>query len=136
MPYPKLKKPRFSPQRDHVLSLITKTSGHLSAQEVFARAKKEHPKLSQATVYRNLQQLEELHEISAMQGPEGVTYFEAFSEPHHHFVCRICKEIQNLEASNVNICTSCITKKSRVIIEHMVTTLFGVCGKCNSICQD
>ncbi len=128
----KLKKPRFSPQRELVLNVLKSNAGHFSAQEIFLRAKKKEAKLSQATVYRNLQQLEELHQISAMQGPEGVTYYEVFSHPHHHFVCRVCKEIQNLETPNVNICTSCITKKSQVKIENMVTTLYGVCAKCNS----
>lgn len=130
MPQSKLKKPRFSPQRDHVLELINASGTHLSAQEIYLRAKKKHPKLSQATVYRNLEQLEELQAISAMQGPLGITYYEAFAEPHHHFVCRVCRKIQNLETPNVNICTSCITKKSSIKIEKIVTTLFGVCEKC------
>lgn len=127
----KLKKPRFSPQRDHVLELINASGTHLSAHEIYLRAKKKHPNLSQATVYRNLEQLEELQAISAMQGPQGITFYEPFTEPHHHFVCRVCRQIQNLDAPNVNICTSCITKKSPVKIESMVTTLFGVCAKCN-----
>lgn len=124
------KKPRFSPQRDLIQKIVTKQKGHLSADEIYQKARKTHPALSRATVYRNLQQLEELQLISAMQGPNNVTYYETFAEPHHHFLCKHCKEIRNLDAPNVSVCTACITSKSPVKIETIVTTLFGICEEC------
>jgi len=123
-------KARFSPQRDTLERIVTSQKGHLSVDDIFTIARKTHVKLSRATVYRNLQKLETLKLISAMQGPDNVTYYEAFSEPHHHFVCTSCLSIRNLETPNVSICTGCITSKTPLKIQKIVTTLFGLCEKC------
>lgn len=130
MPVAKLKKPRFSPQREAILKIVVDSGSHLSVEDILKKARKSHPQISKATVYRDLQQLEEQQKLSSTQGPGNLTHYEAFTAPHHHFVCRHCGSITNLEAPTVNMCVSCITQKTPVKVESVVTTIFGLCENC------
>ncbi len=126
----KSKKIRFSPQRETILKLILKGGGHLSVDEIYSRARAKMSRISLATVYRNLKQLEEQKQISPLQS-FNQSYYEPYSAPHHHFFCTHCKEVQNLAAPTVNVCTGCITNKVPIKIERIYTTLVGLCEKCN-----
>lgn len=123
-------KARYSAQREAILKLIEDAKEHISAQSIYERVKKDMPKISLGTVYRNLAQLEESQDIVAMQGNDQVTYYETHKEPHHHFICKTCGTIENLDAPTVKTCVSCISQKMDLQIEEVITTLYGVCEKC------
>lgn len=129
----KLKKPRFSPQREVVLKIVEDSQSHLPVEEILKLARKKHPQISKATVYRDLQQLEELQKICSVQGPRQRTHYESFKPAHHHFICRNCESITNLEAPTVNICVSCITQKTPIKVETVVTTIVGICAACKTL---
>lgn len=122
--------PRYSPQREAILDCVTKHGGHCTVDEIFRRAITRMPKLSRATVYRNLQQLEEMQQVCSFVGPNQVTYYEIYSEPHHHFVCTKCDRIDNIFEPDVHLCVKCIGGKSQRKIDQVITTLFGVCEDC------
>src|SRR5262249_57985340 len=48
---------RFTPQREHVYSVLLQKLDHPTAEEVFIRAKQEMPDISMATVYNCLDAL-------------------------------------------------------------------------------
>src|SRR5262245_58297607 len=48
---------RFTPQREHVYSVLLQKRDHPTAEEVFIRAKREIPDISMATVYNCLDAL-------------------------------------------------------------------------------
>ncbi len=125
------KKPRYSRQRDAILEILKNDDGHIEAPEIHRRLRKIHPKLSLATVYRNLAQLESLKKISSIKNDSNINFFEIYREPHHHFVCEKCGGIQNLTYPTINICTSCISPHSNFKINKVATTLHGVCESCN-----
>lgn len=126
------KKPRYSPQRAAILNILNRDGGHLEAPEIHKRVRKIHPKVSLATVYRNLSQLETLKLISSIKNDANIMFFEIYREPHHHFVCEKCGQITNLEYPTINICTSCISPHSNFKIRKVATTLHGVCEYCNT----
>lgn len=125
-----MKTPRFSPQRELILQIVLDECGHLTAEDVYHRARKRLPKISLGTVYRNLGTLLELQKIAQMQGLNQVTYYEPFTNPHHHFICKSCGEITDMEAPTVKTCTSCIEGKVGVKVDTVLTTLFGTCAGC------
>ncbi len=124
------KKTRFSAQRACIQQIVSGQSGHLSVEEVFERAKRVSPRISLATVYRNLQQLEALSAISSVQGKDQRLYYEAFATPHHHFICESCSAILNVDNPSLPTCMSCIHRASDWELKSMVTTLYGVCPQC------
>lgn len=123
-------KPRYSEQREGILQIILDDGGHLAVDKIYSRARINMPRISLATVYRNLKQLEELKKLSQTQGADQVNYYETYSEPHHHFICTSCKSIKNMDAPTVKTCTGCISSTAPIKIDHVVTTLFGTCSDC------
>jgi Fur family peroxide stress response transcriptional regulator len=122
--------PRFSPQRETILNIVKDHGGHLSVDDIYKQARATMPRISLGTVYRNLKTLEEMKEVTHTQGMEQATFYSIYSEPHHHFICKQCGEIRDIDAPTVNICTGCITSKVPLKVEDVVTTLYGVCEGC------
>ncbi len=126
------KAPRYSQQREIIESIVCGQKGHLSVEQIFEQAKGKQPRISLGTVYRNLRQLEDLKRISQAQGLDQVSFYEAYAEPHHHFVCEDCGSIEDIDAPTVQTCTGCISKKTPLQIRAVVTTLYGRCGRCQA----
>jgi Fe2+ or Zn2+ uptake regulation protein len=124
-----MNKPRYSEQRETILQIILKADKHLLAEEIHKKAQKKIPNISLGTVYRNLNQLKELKQISDFQGPSNL-YFEAYTEPHHHFICEKCEKIDNLTFPTINICKSCVAPKAPFEVKNVTMTIYGNCENC------
>lgn len=126
-----MNKPRYSEQRETILQIILKSNSHLQAEEIHKKAQKKIPNISLGTVYRNLNQLKELKQVSDFQGPTNL-YFEPYSEPHHHFICEKCEKIENLGFPTINICKACITPKAPFEVTNVAMTIYGNCENCRT----
>ncbi|MBT4384157.1 transcriptional repressor [Candidatus Peregrinibacteria bacterium] len=122
---------RYSPQRETILKIILDDGTHLSVDDIYNQARSKMPKISLGTVYRNLKTLEEHAEITQVQGPQQVAYFEPNRGPHHHFICRGCNSIRDIKDPEIKVCTGCISKKTPLKIEEVITTLYGTCEACS-----
>jgi Fur family ferric uptake transcriptional regulator/Fur family peroxide stress response transcriptional regulator len=92
-----LKKTRHTRQRKVILDILRSDPVHLTAEEIYQRARKALPGISLGTVYRNLNFLcgEELA-WEVRNGDSGSARFEAARTPHAHFLCRGCQEIRDI----------------------------------------
>ena len=135
------KRPRFSLQRQAILDLLsqsqtnpvtkqTNLKSHLTADQIYQSLKKSMPRLSKGTVYRNLLQLEESKQITSILGPQQLRFYEAYAEPHHHFICEKCSQIFDLTEPSPKTCFSCISKTLPHQIDSVITTLTGTCNAC------
>jgi Fe2+ or Zn2+ uptake regulation protein len=75
-----------TPQRVAVARYVLATNSHPTADEVLAKARRECPTLSRATVYNTLTRLAERGLVRPQTIREGVVVFDARTERHHHFV--------------------------------------------------
>ena len=75
-----------TPQRVAVARYVLGTTSHPTADEVLARARRECPTLSRATVYNTLTRLAERGLVRPQAIREGVVVFDAHTERHHHFL--------------------------------------------------
>jgi Fe2+ or Zn2+ uptake regulation protein len=75
-----------TPQRVAVARYVLGTTSHPTADEVLAKARRECPTLSRATVYNTLTLLAERGLVRLQTIREGVVVFDAHMEKHHHFV--------------------------------------------------
>lgn len=78
---------KMTEPRRAILSVLSHAHDHPSVEEVYARAKKEDPSISMATVYRTLGLLDELglvfrHEFS----DADFARYEVNDEHHHHLI--------------------------------------------------
>lgn len=88
---------RPSVQRLAILSFISNSGTHPSAEEIFRTLSPSMPTLSRTTVYNTLHLLEEKNLIRQINNePDMVRYDLALYTPHAHFKCLHCGHIIDL----------------------------------------
>ncbi|MDP2359637.1 MAG: transcriptional repressor [bacterium] len=88
---------RHSRQRQLILDLVrSRALDHPTAQSIHDAVRDHMAGVSLGTVYRNLHQLVEAGEISAVPG-EGPVHYDWRLAPHQHLHCRICGSLVDLD---------------------------------------
>lgn len=87
---------RRTRQREVVFRIVAATSGHPTADWIYAEARKLIPNVSLGTVYRNLQVLEREGRVRAIDSWGKPTRYDADLSDHYHFVCLGCGSISDL----------------------------------------
>lgn len=121
---------RNTRQRDAILEVIQAASGPLTVPEILERAQRTIPGLGVATVYRTLKLLQETGGIETVILPSGESRFEASNlGHHHHFHCRVCDEVFDLDSCPVVVPQGGAIGGGYVVEAHEIT-LYGVCPEC------
>ena len=94
-------KNRNTIQRTLVLEAVNALQCHATADEVYEAIVKEHPTVSKATVYRNLNLLSEMGEIRKMEIPGGPDRFDHRCHDHCHVRCEKCGRVFDVDMDYV-----------------------------------
>ena len=70
---------------------------HATADEIYNAVVKEHPNISKATVYRNLNRLAEMGKIRKIEIPDGPDRFDHIYQRHYHVKCTICGRVYDVD---------------------------------------
>src|SRR6476646_9200001 len=84
-------------QGEVVLEVIGAAPDHLTANDVFAAAKKRLPSISFATVYNSLRYLKEAGHIAEIQFGNGASRFDRMTSRHDHAICTKCGKLVDIE---------------------------------------
>ncbi|MDJ0521167.1 MAG: transcriptional repressor [Planctomycetota bacterium] len=123
---------RKSRQREAVRSALLAAGRPLTPQEVHAEAERAVEGLGIATVYRHLNALEEGGEVVRLDGfGKGGRYEAAHTGHHHHFHCRDCDRVYDVERCPGQGRIESLAPKGFVVEAHEVT-LYGTCAECGS----
>ena len=88
-------------QRSLVLKAVNKLQCHATADEIYDEIVKEHPNVSRATVYRNLNLLSETGHIRKIEIPGGADCFDHLCHDHCHVKCEKCGRIFDVDMEYV-----------------------------------
>jgi len=118
-------------QRKLLLELIRSAQGHLDADELFRRAKKHKPRISLATVYRNLKLFKELGLIAESNLGEAHSHYEIKGTvEHHHLVCLGCGLVVEFDSPLITEAKSAIQRERGFEIVTSQLKMEGYCPKC------
>ena len=92
---------RPTPARCRILELLTRRREHYTPEEMLEALREEGEPMSIATLYQNLSKLTEAGLVARFLGADGVSRFDATTEPHHHLVCEVCGRIVDVEAEGL-----------------------------------
>lgn len=83
-----------------ILEIITSSSDHLTAEEIYLRLKQDYPKVVQATVYNNLNQLYDQGMIRKVSA-EGLP--DRYDKPakHDHLICKNCGRLSDIRLQDL-----------------------------------
>ena len=117
-------------QREVVLQVIRGADSHLTANEVFGRAKELLPSISFATVYNSLRYLKESGHIAEIQFGNGASRFDRMTHRHDHAICTSCEKLVDIEMEHPAELVKMAAKRSKFKPESLEFTLRGLCPDC------
>jgi Fur family ferric uptake transcriptional regulator len=119
---------RDTQQRRAIRSAIDESGRPLSPREVLAAAQRHHPSLGIATVYRTLKSWLEEGSLTQVDLPGEPPRYEApGKQHHHHFHCRACDRVYELEGCPDGL--KSLTPLGFSLESHEVV-LYGRCASC------
>lgn len=122
---------RRTHQRRAILRVLNDAAGPLTPQEIHREASAVQEGLGLATVYRNLGRLEDEGRIVAVHLPEdGTRYEPAGRGHHHHFRCRECEGVFELDADCPVSLPPELTLPGGFLVQDHALTLYGRCPEC------
>lgn len=127
------KQVRLTRQKKAVLDEMKKFQRahlHPTADEVYRSIKKKMPKISLATVYRNLERLAEQGLISEIKFPDAPTHYNGNSKLHHHIRCISCGRVDDVSKRPFIKIKNSVSKISGYKVTGYQLELFGLCPNC------
>lgn len=119
---------RLTPQRRAIASAFAEPgSVHLSAEEVWARARRVVPETARATVYGTLRELAAAGLLAEVRVDGGAVRYDPNVEAgHHHFVCRTCGKVEDVYPTGVEA----VTLDTPVHADEVEMVFRGTCEAC------
>ena len=121
---------RTTRQLEQVFAALQGDHTHPLAHEIYRRVHRTLPRISLATVYRNLHSLVEEGKIRTLLLKQQGARFDPETSQHDHFVCERCGRVVDLflrRARQVDL--SSLAKQGYVVTTHDLT-VYGVCRVC------
>ena len=122
---------KHSRKRDAILEGLRCTTSHPTAEWVYTQLKPTIPDLSLATVYRNLAMFKDEGTIDSVGVYNGLERFDFRTDPHAHFICRICGAVSDINWLELPADTlSEVEQQTGSKVEDCRIAVTGVCADC------
>lgn len=132
---------RITVPRQAILDVLSKTSKHLSAEDVYLDVRKVYPAIGLTTVYRTLEILVQMGVVFRFDFGDGRARYELIKDfqgrdHHHHLVCTNCKRVIDYtdfigqEIELLKKTEKELSKKHNFKIVDHVIQFYGLCERC------
>lgn len=119
-----------SRQREALLRILRSTDAHPNADAIYEEVRKEIPKISLGTVYRNLNLLLSTGEILRLDVGDGCDHFDGRATPHYHLKCDQCGRILDLRMPYRYPLDREAELEDGAVIRMHDLVFYGCCGEC------
>lgn len=123
-------------QRTLVFETVNKLQNHAAADEIYDAIISEHPNISRATVYRNLNLLSEMGEIRKLEIPGGPDRFDHCVDNHCHVKCERCGRLFDVDMDYISGLESNIRDTRGFDFTGYDIIFRGICPDCKKKPQD
>lgn len=111
-------------------AIVAAAHDHPTAEQVCDRARRQLPRISLGTVYRNLQKLAEQQQLQVVHLHDRPTRYDGMMQEHDHFFCEHCGVVADLTrpmAARPN--WSRLSMSGYQVRVHALT-FYGLCPRC------
>jgi Fe2+ or Zn2+ uptake regulation protein len=119
----------MSRQRRVIMDIINGSCEHMTAQEIYEKARQRIPNISVGTVYRNLGQLAEEHQIFRIIAASGPDRYDKNVHLHGHFICDCCGSVRDLPCPDFS---ERIEREFGVKVNSYQLSVYYICEKCKA----
>src|SRR5215211_2076433 len=123
-----------SSKRDRIVQIFVRQEGHVSADDLFERVRKEAAGIGRATVYRTLQWMVDAGIARKVDFGEGRSRFEpSYRHPRHfHLICTACHSSSEFLSSDVETLMEEIAAARSFAATQAVVQIYGTCEQCRT----
>jgi Fur family ferric uptake transcriptional regulator/Fur family peroxide stress response transcriptional regulator len=119
-------------QRDAVLQVIRASAEHLTAGEIYERARLRLPSISYATVYNSLRYLRDSGFVHEVTFGNGASRYDRETGRHDHAMCTECGKLVDFDLKLSAELMRMAARRSSFKPESLHLTLRGLCPDCRS----
>lgn len=120
---------RLTEPRRLILETVRATDAHPSALAVYRKVRRRLPRVSLATVYRNLRRLAAEGFLLERAGADGLR-FDGNTGRHDHFTCLACRRVFDVPpAANARARHRVAARTGFEVMDHRVE-FYGFCAAC------
>jgi Fe2+ or Zn2+ uptake regulation protein len=120
---------RLTRPRQLILDTVRASEAHPSAAAVYHQLRRRLPRLSLATVYRNLRMLA-AEGLLTERAELGGMRFDGNTSPHDHFTCVACGRIYDLPAADARRARARVASRTGFEVLMQRIEFYGRCGAC------
>lgn len=117
-------------QRRAVYDYLSQVEHHPTAEDVFLAVKQRLPKISLATVYKNLEALVACGAVSKWTYGDAAARYDIRTDYHYHTRCLKCGKLSDLDVKESGELLKNIRPSADFIVEDYRLELLGRCRKC------
>lgn len=119
---------RCTPQRFALMAFLMESNTHPTAVEIFESVNRVDPRSSRATIYNNLRDLVHVGLVREVAIEGRAARFDAKHIRHHHFICDLCGNVEDVEWYEVPRPASGLLGKR--LIRECELIFRGLCTQC------
>lgn len=121
---------RMTHQREIILEELRRSKTHPTADELYERIKKKLPRISLATVYRNLEILSESGLIKKLEISGRQKRFDWDPSDHDHVYCTKCQRVDNIPTETAPLLSIEPNQQRGYRITGCRIEFYGLCPNC------
>lgn len=121
---------KYSRQRESIKTFLRTRTDHPTAETIYENVRKEYPKISLGTVYRNLALLTQIGEIQTISTGLGPDRFDGNAAQHYHFICKGCGCVQDLKVQGLDHIDLLAQHDFDGTVEGHTVFFYGMCRRC------
>jgi Fur family transcriptional regulator, ferric uptake regulator len=120
--------------RKVVLELLERQACALSALQIEEELRPERRRVSRASIYRILEELEQLGLVQRVETGQAMVRYERVSqgEHHHHLVCERCGVVMPFSDPGLERAISSLSERVPLTVSEHEILLRGACADCAS----
>ena len=126
--------------RQAIMEVLSRSSRHLSAEDIYLAVHKVYPAVGLTTVYRTLELLNQMGLVLKFDFGDGRSRYELAagpgSEHHHHLLCSSCgriidySEFVDVEVKALKQIEEGLSRKYNFKIDAHRIYFLGLCDRC------
>ena len=121
---------RETRQREAILSVLRRTNSHPTADWIYDEVRKIIPNVSKGTIYRNLNILREMGEITELNLKGTVRRYEGRKDKHYHFRCEQCGRVFDLDEPVDIALDEKVARSTGFKVSYHQLEFRGICNEC------
>lgn len=124
---------KATPRRKAVIRLFLKNGRYLGPYEIRDMLKRRSLQLGLPSAYRILEELKAAGILVKIEHKSRQLYYSLCKKPHedhHHFICRECSKVEEVEFCNFREVSQFIEEKLKAKVMQHSLHIEGLCSRC------